>query len=226
VIGAAAGGAALRVTVPLLLLCFVASILCGCGATARDTIELRLERADLRTITSQLSAVQRGLSAEVAASRQAWPSLYNGLPEPPPKRLQAEVARAQAALARVAAPAFLNEARGLTGPASDIGSLFEVFWALDHQGWTAIAATIQSIRDGPASAAGFRRANVPIYIQSVYDAHYDLSLIANSIKQGYEALGEAQAFATLTPVQINALSDLYSPSGARLEPHTSNRLGL
>lgn len=223
----AAHGAALRSTALLLLGSCAVVLLAGCSGKLHNQLELRLESADLRMVAGQLSSAKGPIRAEVAAARSAWPSLYDGLSATVPKRLTFDVAEAQARISRLRQPAFLNQIHTLTGPASGIGALFESFWGLSHQGWSAISATLTSIRHGPRSAARFRRANVAIYIQSVYDAHYDLSLIGASIQRGYERLGGTATFGVaLTPTEVSALASFYSRTGVRLEPHPSSSLGL
>jgi hypothetical protein len=70
--------------------------------------------------------------------------------------------------------------------------------------------------------ASFARESSPLYIDTIYDAHFDLSLLGKSLLSGYERLGGASAFGgALTQGQVDALAGAYSIPGVRLEPHPS-----
>lgn len=85
-----------------------------------------------------------------------------------------------------------------------------------------IDATVTAIASAPPVQASFARENSPLYIDAVYDAHFDLSLLGKSLLSGYERLGGPSAFgATLTQSQVDALAAAYSIPGVRLEPHPS-----
>ena len=76
------------------------------------------------------------------------------------------------------------------------------------------------------AAARFARANVDLYIESVYDGHFELAQIADKLHKGYENLGGPAAFGeSLTPAEVNALAAAYSEASARLRPHVGVRLG-
>jgi len=74
--------------------------------------------------------------------------------------------------------------------------------------------------------AKFARENVGLYIESVYDGHFDLAQIAKRLRKGYHNLGGAAAFAgSLTPAEVNSLANAYSEATARLHPHVGVKLG-
>lgn len=76
------------------------------------------------------------------------------------------------------------------------------------------------------AAARFARANVDLYIESVYDGHFELAQIAEKLHKSYENLGGPTAFGeSLTPAEVNALAAAYSEASARLRPHVGARLG-
>ena len=76
------------------------------------------------------------------------------------------------------------------------------------------------------AAARFARKNVDLYIESVYDGHFELAQIAEKLHKDYENLGGAAAFGeSLTPAEVNALAAAYSEASARLRPHVAVRLG-
>jgi hypothetical protein len=119
-----------------------------------------------------------------------------------------------------------TQARSLTGPAAGIAGLFRTFDGLTERGWTLVAAAGEEIDSGPAVAARFARANVALYIDSVYDGHFDAALVGKSLLAGYKKLGGAPAFgATLTQAEVSALAGVYSPASERLYPHAGVKLG-
>ena len=81
-------------------------------------------------------------------------------------------------------------------------------------------AAIDQITAGPPTAATFARGNVALYIDAVYDGHFDAALIGKSLLKGYRKLGGAPAFgATLTEAEVEALARAYSPATEQLHPH-------
>jgi hypothetical protein len=68
--------------------------------------------------------------------------------------------------------------------------------------------------------ARFVRGNSSFYIDAIYDAHFNLSLVGKSLLTAYEKLGGAPAFgAKLPPRRLAALASAYSIPAVRLEPH-------
>ena len=118
------------------------------------------------------------------------------------------------------------QARGLTGPAAGIAGLFRPFSKLTERGWTLTGAAIDQITAGPPATATFARENVALYIDAIYDGHFDASLIGKSLLKGYRRLGGGPAFgATLTEAQVQALARAYSPAAEQLHPHPGVKLG-
>jgi hypothetical protein len=221
---------ALRLAALLLTLSGAAGLLAGCGgsSSASTPAAERLQREDLVAAVHGLRQAETSAGREMVAARIAWPLVANGLPAtiPPATQTALSVAGA-AARAIVLAPLMSKErARSLTGPAAGITGLFRTFDGLTERGWTLIAAAGEQIDRGPAVAARFARANVALYIDSVYDGHFDAALVGKSLLAGYEKLGGAQAFgATLTQAEVDALAGAYSPATERLHPHPGVKLG-
>jgi hypothetical protein len=166
--------------------------------------------------------------AEVAAARQTWRVVADGLPRAlTPGAIGAiETAAARASAIRV--PGLLEPLRAtsLTGPAADIAGLFGNYALLAGRGWRLIAAAAGVIQHGAGPAARFARENVALYIESVYDGHFSLAQIGKKLLSGYRALGGAGAFAgALTPARVSALASTYSEANDRLHPHVGVRLG-
>lgn len=108
----------------------------------------------------------------------------------------------------------------LTGPASGIASLYESFSALASHGWRLTETGITTILHGTSIAASFARGNSSLYIDAIYDGHFDLSQLGKSLLSGYEKLGGAAAFeASLPRSEVTALDAAYSIPAVRLEPH-------
>jgi hypothetical protein len=210
------------VAIPLVL----ATLLAGCGAgtssSTQSTRELALERTQLAGISSGLRAAEPAVRSEVAASRGAWPLIANGLPQTLSSTLSAAVrtASAHASATSLPEPAFIASARKLTGPAAGVAGIYESYEQLAERGWQLTAAAIAAIPSATPVVASFERQSSALYIDAIYDAHFDLSLLGKSLLQGYERLGGPSAFgATLTQSQVTALASAYSIPAVRLEPH-------
>jgi hypothetical protein len=201
----------------------IAGLLAGCGTGSSQTstsAELTLERAQLVLASSELRALEAPVRREVAASRAAWPAIADGIPTTPSRSLQSAVASASAAARALREPRFVAQATTLTGPTAGIAGLYESFSALASHGWRLTEAGIAAILHGAPVAASFARGNSSLYIDAIYDGHFNLSLLGKSLVSGYDKLGGAAAFgASLPRSEITALAAAYSIPAVRLEPH-------
>jgi hypothetical protein len=190
-------------------------------------LALTLQRQDLAAVSRTLRESEGPAADEVAATRTAWPLVANGLPADP-RALARPVAAAAASAARVKLPALFEEApaASLTGPASGLAGLFRTYAGLATRGWQQIDAAIAEIDHGSPAAARFARENSPLYIESVYDAHFALGQTGKQLRRAYTMLGGAPAFgSSLTQAEVNALAEAYSEAADRLHPHAGVRLG-
>ena len=220
----------MRVAALLLLLGGVAVALAGCGGAHRSQAELRLEREDLIAVSRALRRVESPVAVELAAAKRAWPYVVNGLPSSTQAltHARAPVDAAATSAARVPTPPLLTEAQAvsLTGPGSPLSGLFRTYTGLVTRGWTLIGAAIDQIEHGTPTDARFARANVGLYIESVYDGHFDLAQIDKRLHDGYRELGGQAAFGSaLTQAEVDALGAAYSEATARLHPHVGIRFG-
>jgi hypothetical protein len=216
----------------LLLLVGVAALAlggCGAGAAAPQNQEaLRLQREDLVAVARALSAAAPGVQGEVTATKAAWPLVANGLPRNTSTIARAPIRTATASAAGLKTPALFSEHTigTITGPGSQLAGAFRGFVLLSTRGWQLIGAAIDEIEHGSPTAARFARANVALYIESVYDAHYSLSQIGKQLLGGYEKLGGAPAFgSSLTPEEVTKLVQAYSEVSDRLYPHDGVKFG-
>jgi hypothetical protein len=214
----------------LLLSVMIASALSGCGGTSSTPAELRLQREDLVAVSRALATVERPVAVEVAAAKRAWPPIADGLPSgaAPLASTRAPVAAAARSAARIPTPPVLGEAQAdsLTGPGAGLAGLFRNYIGLSTRGWTLTGAAIDQIEHGSPAAVRFARENVGLYIESVYDGHFDLAQIDKHLTDGYRRLGGPAAFGSaLTEAEVDALADAYSEASARLHPHVGIRLG-
>jgi hypothetical protein len=171
--------------------------------------------------------VEAPVAREVAATKRVWPSLANGFP-PAPARLRAQIDAAAASAAALSVPAPFGEqqSRMLTGPATEIANKYRTYAVLDRRAWRLIAADAQAIEAGAPAASSFARANLALYIESVYDAHFALSQIGDKLSKAFHDLGGAKAFeGTLGTGLIEALANFYSQENNRLRPHAATTLG-
>ena len=200
-----------------------AGLLAGCGSGSSDgpsARDLALERAQFVQVSTGLESALPAVRGEVQASRRAWPSIASGLPQifSPPLRLAVSQASAQAAALPV--PPFLSEPRRLTGPATGPAGLYQSYERLVRPAWRLTQAGLQAIAGGTPEAAQFVRGNSSFYIDAIYDAHYDLSLVGKSLLAAYEKLGGAGTFGAKLPAgKLAALAAAYSIPAVRLEPH-------
>jgi hypothetical protein len=171
-------------------------------------------------LSDGLRSAQQDVRREVGASRAVWRAISKGLPSSFPPSLRQLIAEASTRARRLPSPPFMMSASRLTGPAAGLGGLYEMFARLSDRGWRLTEASIGSIVTGPPPAARFARTNSPLYIDAIYDAHFNLSLVGKSIAEGYKRLGGPHAFgAKLTQADIDALAETYSIASVRLTPH-------
>ncbi|MEA2209224.1 MAG: hypothetical protein QOF54_1701 [Solirubrobacteraceae bacterium] len=203
----------------------------GCaGASHPPTpAALKLEREDLIATSQALLEMKAPVARAVAATKSAWPLIANGLPSQiDAVWSSAAVARAVESSAQLRLPALFSEvqARTLTGPASQIAGLFRSYCVLDARAWKLLHASLAQIRMAAPVATRFARENAPLYIESVYDAHFTLAQIGKKLRAGYRNLGGPRAFgAALTPQQVAELEAAYGEPSDRLHPHVGARLG-
>jgi hypothetical protein len=213
-----------------LLCAVIVGALSGCGGKSSTPAELRLQREDLVAVSRALATVERPVAIEVAAAKRAWPLIANGLPTGA-KALastRARVAAATTSAAKIPTPPALGEAQAdsLTGAGAGLAGLFRNYIGLTTRGWTLTGAAIDQIEHGSPASARFARENVGLYIESVYDGHFDLAQIDKHLTDGYHRLGGSEAFGSaLTQAEVDALADAYSEATARLHPHVGIRLG-
>jgi hypothetical protein len=205
-------------------------VLSGCGGASSTPAELRLQREDLVVVSRALASVRRPVATEVAAAKRAWPLIADGLPTRAGAlaSTRAPVAAATTNAARVPTPPALGEAQAdsLTGPGAGLAGLYRNYIGLSTRGWTLTGAAIDQIEHRSPPVARFARENVGLYLESVYDGHFDLAQIGKHLTDGYRKLGGPAAFGrTLTQAEVQALADVYSEARVRLHPHAGVRLG-
>jgi hypothetical protein len=226
-------GAGLTPSVPRrslpALVCALALTFGGCGSGRTATpAATQLEREDFAAVCHALSGLTAAVGEEVATTKAAWPLITHGLPRSTGIGAPSAIVRAAARAARLRLPLLFGEvpAASLTGPSAHIAGLFRSYRGLAARGWQMIAASIAQIEHGPPVGARFARANVALYIESVYDGHFTLAQVGKQLIAGYEKLGGAAAFgASLTQAEVDALARTYSEASDRLHPHVGVRLG-
>ena len=214
-----------------LLLLGVTAIACGgCGGSGetQNRAARRLEREDLIAVSRALLTLEGPVAEEVRATKAAWPLIVHGLPTPAFATPPAALASAASSAATTRTPALLEEAdaSSLTGPGAQLAGLFRSFTVLARTGWKLILAAIDQIAHGSPGVSHFARANVALYIESVYDAHFELAQIGKKLLAGYMKLGGPRAFgAALSEAEVDELARTYSEAADRLHPHVGVRLG-
>jgi hypothetical protein len=213
----------------LLLLSCAALATAGCGGSSdASSAGIRVQREDLLAVSHALLRAQASVEREVAATRAAWPLVANGLPSSLPTSARSQIAAAASQAAKVLVPAALAEAQAttLTGPGSQLAALFQSYAGLSRNGWRMIGAAADASEHGTPAAVRFARANVALYIESVYDGHFSLAQIGKKLTSGYGKLGGSTGFgSSLTDSEVRALARSYSEAADRLHPHVGVRLG-
>ncbi len=214
----------------LLLVGAAALAVAGCGGSATPLSQeaIRLEREDLAAVARALSAAAPGVQSEVATTKLAWPLVANGLPANTATITRAPIRAATASAVKLKTPTLFSEHTigSITGPGSKLAGAFRGFVLLSTRGWQMIGAAIDEIEHGSPAAARFARANVALYIESVYDAHYSLSQLGKQLLAAYEKLGGPPAFgSSLTPEEVTTLVQAYSEPSDRLYPHDGVKFG-
>ncbi len=202
----------------------------GCGGSGQPTTpaELRLEREDLVAVSRALQSAAGAANREVATTKAAWPLVANGLPADTGTVSRAQLDAASEGAAHLKVPPLFEEAQAiaLTGPAAGLAGIFRNGSGLATRGWEMIGAAIDQIEHGSPAAARFARANVALYIESVYDAHFSLAQIGKQLTAAYKKLGGPAAFGSaLTQAEVESLAATYSEASDRLHPHVGVRLG-
>jgi hypothetical protein len=201
----------------------------GCGSSSTPPpAQLALEREDLAFVCQTLARLEGQAGAEVRATRAAWPQVLGGLAPRRRGLYTPAIEDAVEAAQRLSLPQLFQErpAAALTGPASNIAGLYRTFAELAGRGWQMIAASIYEIEHGSPSAARFARANVPLYIESVYDGHFALAQISKALVKGYKKLGGATTLRGVLPeAEVIGLERTYDKERDQLEPQETVRLG-
>jgi hypothetical protein len=199
---------------------------CSSGTTATPAAT-HLEREDFASVSRALTGMASSIGVEVRATKAAWPTIANGLPSPLGARSRGAIQAAQASARSVRLPALFDEVRSasLTRPAAHIAGLARSYQGLAARGWQMIVAAIAA-RERGSAAARFAHANVALYIESVYDAHFTLAQIGKQLRATYSELGGPAAFGPLlSAAEVDSLARTYSEANDRLHPHVGVRLG-
>jgi hypothetical protein len=200
---------------------------CGAGHPA-SSASVRLQREDLVAVGRALAGTETAVAKEVAVTKAAWPLVANGLPSDPSVLARPPIQAAGDTAGKIPVPTLFGEAQAasITGPGSSIAGLFRSYSGLATRGWEHIDADIDEIEHGTPVAVRFARANVALYIESVYDAHFSLAQIGKQFTAAYEKLGGPDAFgSTLTQAEVDHLAAAFSEEADRLHPHVGVRLG-
>ncbi len=210
-------------------------LLAGCGhkhppAPSSPTARrLALEGEDLTAVAAALAHAAPSTLREVEAAKAVWPLISAGLPPRPGPALQAKVEEALRRTQQIKFPPLFQEGKAdiLTGPGSSLAGLFRGFVTLSEKSWNLILAAIRQDEYGPSPARKFTRENVNLYIESIYDAHFELAQIGKGLEDGYMKLGGPNEFhgGALTQSQVQALAQVYSEPNMRLYPHVTATLG-
>jgi len=196
----------------------------GEGKSAGEA-ELGQQRAHLALVAGELYELEAPLRREVSAARAVWGQIYTGLPGSVSDRLLREISEANAAAAAIPQPQFVQMIPELTGPGARVARLFHSFLLLSTRGWSHIQEAAEALRSGSPSRKQFARRTVGLYIDSVYNALFDLTTIGEKTLVSYERFGGGQVFGSaLTPSQAQSIAKTFSPEADELKPHEWQRL--
>jgi hypothetical protein len=213
----------------LLLASGVALLAGGCGSGHKPTpVGLQLQREDLELASGKLSSIEQTLEREGQAAKAAWPLILAGLPSAGDTAAHTQIHQTALVAGALPNPPLFQEerARRLTGPAAQLAGTYGTFYRLATRGWGLVDYSFAQLSQGSASAASFARANVGLYIESVYDAQFVLAQIGKQLSSGYKRLGGPREFgAALTQAEVDRLAGGYSEPAFELQPHVVARLG-
>jgi hypothetical protein len=203
--------------------------LAGCASHKVATPgEAKLENEDLSAVTAELEAAAPQVQAEVAAARAAWPAILGGVRGRPTASTRAKVAAAAQRAAQVPLSSLLSEegSAQLTGPAFSLAGQFRAFRTLGSRSWQLLDTSLEEIDHGSPAEARFARQNLPLYIESIYDAHFTLGGIGKKLLDAYKRLGATRKTSgSPTPAEIEQLADMYSKERNELSPKERVKLG-
>lgn len=206
-------------------------VLAGCGSASKQSTPAaqKLQREDLLAAARALRSVQQPVAQEVSATKAAWPLIVNGLPgDVATLSRSSNATQAARSAAQLKVPPLFSEGQvsRLSGPASQLAGIFRSYVLLSSRGWKLLDASFAQIVSGTPAGSRFARENAPLYIESIYDAHFALAQIGGKLLAGYEKLGGAGSFGSaLSQAEVDALARTYSEAGDRLHPHVGVRLG-
>jgi hypothetical protein len=207
----------------------VALALAGCGRHSVATpAEAKLENEDFLAVTAALAAAAPQVEAEVAATKAAWPAILGGVKGRPTAGTREKVRLAAQQAAQLQLPALMTEdgSAQLTGPASPLAGRFRSFQTLASRSWQLLESSLDEIERGARPEASFARQNLPLYIESIYDAHFTLAETGKQLLAAYKKLGGAKTFgSSLTASRIQQLADRYSKERNELSPKEQVKLG-
>ncbi len=190
------------------------------GNATQTPSELGQQRAGMVLLSSELLAVEHPVAVEMAAARAVWPQIAHGLPAHPSRRLARELAAASASALAVPLPPIVNLVQELAGPAPRLARGFHNFMLLTQRGFGQLSEDAEAIARGPGPAAAFARANANLYIASIYDGTFTISLLGEKVLHTYERLGAEPEFGSaLTAKRVERIEAAYSPQADELVPH-------
>jgi hypothetical protein len=212
-----------RPVLSIVLLPTLAFVAAGCAPLSHSSptaAELALEREQLVEVTEGLGAARPAVARELASARALWPLISTGLPPAPSPSLRALLSTAHARASELPRPSFMAYAKRLTGPASSLAGLWEHYARLAERGSALTRAAANWISSSSPATSSYGRSSSALYIDAIYDAHFDLSLIGKYLLDAYRHLGGVHGFAAmLTPVSVDTLASAYSIPAVRLSPH-------
>lgn len=188
------------------------------GHRSPTAAELGERRAHLAYVAAGLRSIESSVKQELASTKAAWPAIAHGLPTTAGPSLRARVATATRNTEAVPSPEFVTLLDELVGPAAGIARLFRSSQLLLTDGWQHVDAALIASANG-SSTARFQHESSGLYIESIYQGAFDLSIIGESVEGNYRKLGGTPLFGTeLTAARVASIAATYSPR-AKLKPH-------
>lgn len=195
----------------------VVAIMLG-GHGSPTEAELGQRRAHLAFVAHGLRSVENSVKRELVSTKAAWPAVAHGLPKTASPSLLARIAAAAHDAEAVPSPQFVTLLDELVGPAAGIARLYRSSQLLLTDGWQHVDEAVTASTNGSHNAP-FERATASLYIESIYQGAFDLSIIGESVEGNYRKLGGQKIFGReLTGVRVSSIAATYSPS-AKLKPH-------
>jgi hypothetical protein len=209
----------------LLVLVGLALGLMLSGGSTQSEVEIRQQRAEIALLAKELLPLEGPLQRVTSIWKRTWPLIDEGLRSPLSGAVLREISSAAAAAQVLETPSFVALQKELFGPPRRIAGLYSSFLTLSRQGWSHVVAAADEMSGRPSAASRFAEENAGLYVESIYQASFDLGLLGERVLHTYEHLGGEPEFGSaLTEREVASIAGTFSPGVVELLPNDWRQL--